>query len=94
MNRKVLINILIGKEEESLLKTMDQNERKELKKIFKKAKPVLDRLGTKETTTDDIKNFINVIERFLITEFINDLRFYGCPEEIIEYWKKRMKNEY
>ena len=62
MDKKVFIRILIGKEEEDLLKLMDKKELKELEKTFKEAKPVLDRLGKKECTDEDIKSFIKIIE--------------------------------
>lgn len=58
---KCNINILIGKEEEKI--HMSKKKLKELKKTFKRIKPTLDRLSKKETTTEDIENFINLIEK-------------------------------
>ena len=62
MDKKVFIRILIGKEEEDILKLIGKKRLKELEKIFKKIKPTLDRLGRKECTDEDIKSFIKLIE--------------------------------
>lgn len=62
MKKKVLINILIGKEDEDLLGKMDKKELKKLEKMIDRCKGVLDRLGKKETTDQDIWDFIRLIE--------------------------------
>lgn len=62
MKKKVFIRILIGKEEEDLLKSMDKKELKKLEEMFDRIKPTLDRLGKKECTDEDIKSFIKLIE--------------------------------
>ena len=63
MKKKVFIRILIGKEEEDILKLIGKKEYKELKKTFKRIKPTLDRLGKKECTDQDVWDFIRLIER-------------------------------
>ena len=82
MDKKVFINILIGKEEEDLLKLMDKKELKKLEKTFNRIKPALDRLGTKETTDKDIKDFIKLIESNLLVEFVKKLE--NLPYRIYE----------
>ena len=62
MDKKIFINILIGKEDEDLLGKMDKKELKKLEKLFESCKGVLDRLGKKETTDQDIKDFIKLID--------------------------------
>lgn len=74
-NKKVLINILIGKEVEDLLKLIDKKELKALNNSIKIMKPVLDRLGKKETTDQDIWNFKNLIEHDIIAKIIKDLKW-------------------
>ncbi len=75
MDKKILINILIGKKDENLLKLMDKKELKKLEETFERIKPTLDRLGKKETTNQDIENFIKLIKQNLIFKFINDLKW-------------------
>ena len=48
-----MINILIGKKDENLLKLMDKKELKKLEETFERIKPTLDRLGKKETTNQE-----------------------------------------
>ncbi len=74
MDKKVWINILIGKEEEDILGRMDKKKLKKLEKIFKRNKSVLDKLGKKETTDKDIKDFIKLIEHNIIEKILKDLR--------------------
>ena len=73
MKKKVLINILIGKEEEDLLKLIDKKELKKIKKTIKRIKPTLDRLGKKETTDEDIKKFIKLIEQNIIKTLLEKI---------------------
>jgi hypothetical protein len=75
LDKKVFINILIGKEKEDLLGKMSKEERKKLEKLYKRCKPVLDALGKKETTDKDIRDFINLIEGNLISKFLVGLRW-------------------
>jgi len=63
MDKKVFIRILIGKEEEDILDLISKKEYKRLEKTFKRIKPVLDRLGRKECTDQDVWDFIRLIER-------------------------------
>jgi len=92
MDKKVFINILIGKEEEDLLKLMDKKELKKLEKRFKRIKPTLDLLGKKECTDEDIKYFIKLIEHNNIGKFLKDLGKIFSGEEhlfdISEKWEK------
>ena len=62
MDKKVLINILIGKEEEDLLGKMSKEDLKMLEDTLERCKGTLDRLAKKETTTKDIEDFIRLIE--------------------------------
>ena len=62
MDKKVLIRILIGKEEENLLELISEERLKELEEMFDRIKPTLDRLGKKECTDEDIRKFIRLIE--------------------------------
>ena len=76
-----------------------EKEMNELEKIFNDNKGVLDRLGKKETTDQDIWNFIDLIEKNLIEEFLTDLwdierRIFSADKgvrlhRLIEKWKKR-----
>ena len=60
MDKKVLIRILIGKEEDKI--TLSEEDLKKIEEMFDRIKPVLDRLGKKETTDEDIRKFIRLIE--------------------------------
>ena len=109
MDKKIFINILIGKEEKDLLKLMDKKELKKLEKRFKRIKPTLDLLGKKECTDKDIKYFITLIENNIIQRIIDELNeiesnvdytdketyFYIKNERIINYIYKleRRKHE-
>ena len=99
--KEVLINILIGKEEEDLLKLMDKKELKELEEMIERCKPVLDALGKKETTDQDIWNFINLIEQNLINKIIINLEWVDnkmsqisrdvAVKRLIKKYKKMVK---
>ena len=60
MDKEVLIRILIGKEEEKI--TLSEEEIKSIEETVDRIKPTLDRLGKKETTDEDIRKFIKLIE--------------------------------
>jgi len=96
--KEVMINILIGEEEEDLLGKMDKKELKELEKMIERIKPTLDALGKKETTDQDIWNFKNLIERNQAKKFVNDLKQIKWlinndnidMDFYIEKWKKNL----
>ena len=96
--KEVWINILIGKEEEDLLKLMGKKELKKLEEMVERCKPVLDALGKKETTDQDIWNFKNLIERNQAKKFVDDLKQIKWlinndnidMDFYIEKWKKNL----
>lgn len=67
-NKKILIRILIGKEEEKI--HIDKKLMKSFEETLDRIKPTLDRLSKKETTDEDWLKFIILIKQNIIKHIL------------------------